>query len=39
MMRARISPARQSRLLDLMALALAPWAVLALVLRASGVWP
>jgi hypothetical protein len=35
----RLSPARQNRLLDLMALALAPWAVLALVARAFGVFP
>lgn len=35
----RLSPARQNRLLDLLALALAPWAVIALVLRAFGVWP
>jgi hypothetical protein len=35
----RLSPARQSRLLDLMALALAPWAVLALIARALGVFP
>lgn len=35
----RLSPARQNRLLDLLALALAPWAVIALVLRISGVWP
>lgn len=35
----RLSPARQNRLLDLLAFALAPWAVLALVLRSFGVWP
>lgn len=35
----RLSPPRQNRLLDLLALALAPWAAMALVLRVFGAWP